>query len=99
MSKWTNIRNAVFGFFKPVIAVAAAISPQVKALATALGVGSLGYATVTATIPTTGTLEERVLASVIALATSGISYVVHKLFYMAKDLADNGKLDKSASAD
>ena len=90
MSAFTKIRNAIYGVVKPVIAVMAAVSPQVKVVAAALGITATTYAAV----PESGTMEEKV----VALAIAGVSYLVHKAFYMAKDYLDNGKLDKSVSA-
>lgn len=68
-----------------IVGLVSVFVPFVKPIAAAVGIGSA------AVVVAGNTIEEKLTAIAVALATSA----VHKLVYWAKDLLDNGKLDQS----
>ena len=60
--------------------------PWIKPAAALVGIGA------SAVVVSGNTIEEKLVAIAVALATSA----VHKAVYYVKDLLDNGKLDGSA---
>ena len=72
-------------FIGTVVGVAGSFYPAVKDAATAIGVTGVSVAAVG------NTVEEKI----VGLASAGVAYIVHKLFYLIKDYADNKKLDGS----
>lgn len=92
------------GLFVALATEVAKLAPVVKAVTGAVNLGAGGViaaqvasaAQVMAVSGNSASIEQQVVAALVAAATSLITSGVHKLVYWMSDFADDGKLNGSA---